>query len=311
MLKPKYNHHLFDIDKIVQSIDIVDYISHYTDLNPRGGDFWGSCPLPNHPGAETVPSFKVDPHKQLWFCFGCDGHNGKVLGGNVIQFVREMEEVDFKEALEIIRDYITTNEIPINTTPIRQPRKPSVITPEYHFEDDGSGDVCFWMVSIFWNIDHPIKCPISDVPQILAKLVAHNPPNAGKKDEWGVVSRLRDQWAGRYVLIMPDTDYHKKFPNEYAARKDEWMEKMKALPYCVAIIGTYSGGIAPIFVADTIGVNPAEKPSEWMRNPDWIRIALDKDENTQRRFLHEILWTNPNAVPFSIERSNGEPDTVV
>jgi hypothetical protein len=293
-------------DALKASIDITEYVGQYTVLKPRNGAFWGHCPLPAHPGAETTPSFKIDPHKQLFFCFGCEGQNGKVMGGDVIRFVQEREGVDFKGALKILDEYVRANNVPVvkpRPKPIGELRalaKQASEEQKYRDEDDGSGEVSFWVVSTKTRNKVQIKCPVSDIPMAFEEIVANNPPNATKLQEFGIVSRMDNMWAGRYVLISPDTDWHKKenCKRSFPRHKEKLISDLKALPYCVAIIGTYSGGIAPIFIADTKGVNPADKPSQWMKNPEWIKVGLDKDENTQRRFLHSILWTNPDAVPY-------------
>ena len=54
-----------------------------------GSRFTGRCPFHE----ERTPSFSVNRGDKLFYCFGC----GK--GGDVITFVREMEQLDFAEAV--------------------------------------------------------------------------------------------------------------------------------------------------------------------------------------------------------------------
>lgn len=61
-------------------------------LLQRGNVFWASCPLHN----ESTPSFKVDPGRQTFYCFGCHRH------GDVITFVRERHGLSFKEAVKYL-----------------------------------------------------------------------------------------------------------------------------------------------------------------------------------------------------------------
>lgn len=71
--------------------DIVDLISKYADLRPRGKDFWTCCPLPGH--EEKTPSFKISTDQQRFSCYGCHRH------GDAIEFIRIMHDLDFAAAL--------------------------------------------------------------------------------------------------------------------------------------------------------------------------------------------------------------------
>lgn len=82
------------IDEIRNSNDIVDIISQYVILKRSGRNFFGLCPFHK----EKTPSFSVSPDKQIFHCFGCG------TGGNVIHFISKIENVDFKESLEILAD---------------------------------------------------------------------------------------------------------------------------------------------------------------------------------------------------------------
>lgn len=82
------------IEEIKSRIDIVDFISRYVPLKKSGSNFKALCPF----HAEKTPSFFVSPEKQIWHCFGC----GK--GGNIFNFLMEMEKIDFSEALQILAD---------------------------------------------------------------------------------------------------------------------------------------------------------------------------------------------------------------
>ena len=84
------------IDEIRNSNDIVDIISQYVILKRSGRNFFGLCPFHR----EKTPSFSVSPDKQIFHCFGCGA------GGNVIHFISKIENVDFKESLEILADRV-------------------------------------------------------------------------------------------------------------------------------------------------------------------------------------------------------------
>ena len=71
--------------------DIVEVVSEYVHLGKRSGsNMFGLCPFHN----EKTPSFSVSPDRQIYHCFGC----GK--GGGVINFIMEIENLTFPEAVE-------------------------------------------------------------------------------------------------------------------------------------------------------------------------------------------------------------------
>jgi len=72
--------------------DIVEVISDHTTLKKAGRSWKGLCPFHN----ERTPSFTVDRDKGLYHCFGCGA------GGDVIRFVREIDRLDFPEAVEAL-----------------------------------------------------------------------------------------------------------------------------------------------------------------------------------------------------------------
>ena len=76
--------------------DIVAFIeSCGVALKRHGEGFLGLCPL----HGDTRPSLSVSPAKQSWCCLGACSPNGKVTGGDVIEFARRFWGVSFREAL--------------------------------------------------------------------------------------------------------------------------------------------------------------------------------------------------------------------
>ena len=67
---------------------IAEVIGNHVELRKRGRQLWGLCPF----HAEKTPSFAVDPEKEVFYCHGCHA------GGNVIEFVKLIEGIDFKTA---------------------------------------------------------------------------------------------------------------------------------------------------------------------------------------------------------------------
>ena len=81
-------------ERVKQQADIVRVIGEYVRLKKTGKDFSGLCPFHQ----EKTPSFTVSPTKQIFYCFGCS------KGGDVFNFVMEMEKCDFPEAMRIVAE---------------------------------------------------------------------------------------------------------------------------------------------------------------------------------------------------------------
>ena len=80
------------VSEIKTRLDIVDVVGQYTQLKKAGVNFKGLCPFHN----EKTPSFMVSPEKQIAYCFGCH------KGGDIFQFIIEVESLGFREALELL-----------------------------------------------------------------------------------------------------------------------------------------------------------------------------------------------------------------
>lgn len=77
------------IDQVLESAPIEDVVGQYLTLKRRGVNMIGLCPFHD----EKTPSFNVNPTRGIYKCFGC----GK--GGNAIQFVMDVEQLPFAEAV--------------------------------------------------------------------------------------------------------------------------------------------------------------------------------------------------------------------
>ncbi len=80
------------IDRIFNTVDIVEVIQDFVTLKKRGANYLGLCPFHN----EKTPSFSVSPSKGIYKCFGC----GK--GGNVVNFIMEHEHMTYPDALKFL-----------------------------------------------------------------------------------------------------------------------------------------------------------------------------------------------------------------
>lgn len=84
------------MEQIKQRVDIVEFIRQYLPHLKKAGKYWKAC-CPFH--KEKTPSFTVNPDKGYYYCFGCQE------GGDVIAFLRKMENLTFNEALKKMADF--------------------------------------------------------------------------------------------------------------------------------------------------------------------------------------------------------------
>jgi len=82
------------LEQIRAASDIVDVIGGYLPLKRAGANFTALCPFHK----EKTPSFNVNPHKQIFHCFGCH------KGGDVFTFVKEYENIGFVDAVRRLAD---------------------------------------------------------------------------------------------------------------------------------------------------------------------------------------------------------------
>lgn len=80
------------IEQILDRADIVDVVGQFVELKKRGSNYEACCPLHK----EKTPSFKVNPARGIYHCFGCH------KGGNAISFIMEHEAMSFPEAAKYL-----------------------------------------------------------------------------------------------------------------------------------------------------------------------------------------------------------------
>lgn len=83
-------------EQLKSSVDIVKTIGEYVRLKRTGstGRYMGLCPF----HTEKTPSFNVNVSMQRYKCFGCG------LGGDVFNFIMEIERVSFVEAMKLLAE---------------------------------------------------------------------------------------------------------------------------------------------------------------------------------------------------------------
>ena len=82
------------VERVREGADFVAVVEERTSLRRQGGRLLGRCPFHE----ERTPSFTVNPVKRLYHCFGCQ------RGGDMIDFVRETQGLDFVGAIEWLAD---------------------------------------------------------------------------------------------------------------------------------------------------------------------------------------------------------------
>ncbi len=82
------------IDDLKRQADIVRVVQDYVPLKKKGANWMACCPFHK----EKTPSFSVSPAKEIFYCFGCH------KGGNVFNFVMEIERVAFPDAIRMVAE---------------------------------------------------------------------------------------------------------------------------------------------------------------------------------------------------------------
>lgn len=82
------------VEQIKAKLGIVEVVSNYLKLERAGANYKARCPFHN----EKTASFFVSPTRQTYHCFGCN------RGGDIINFVEEVEGLDFLGALKLLAE---------------------------------------------------------------------------------------------------------------------------------------------------------------------------------------------------------------
>ncbi len=86
-----------DVTAVRDRAKIEDIVGSYVALrNAGGGSLKGLCPFHD----EKTPSFQVTPSRGFFYCFGCGE------GGDVIDFMRKIDNLSFTEAIERLADRV-------------------------------------------------------------------------------------------------------------------------------------------------------------------------------------------------------------
>lgn len=90
-----------ELEDLIASVDILEYISQYTEFEEKNGEFWSLSPLKE----EETPSFSVRREENVFYDFssGC--------GGNVLSFIKAYNKCSGREAVEKLKEYVGGNGI--------------------------------------------------------------------------------------------------------------------------------------------------------------------------------------------------------
>lgn len=86
--------HMDPVQSVKSKLSIEEVVSPYLTMKKAGRHFKALCPFHQ----EKTASFYISPDRQLAYCFSCR------KGGDMFQFIQEIEGLDFKGALELLAD---------------------------------------------------------------------------------------------------------------------------------------------------------------------------------------------------------------
>jgi len=114
-------------------------------------------------------------------------------------------------------------------------------------------------------------------------------------------------------LLTPDFDAHKSKDSDVNKGNDYYLNLFKEDPCCFAVVGSKSGGIAPIYLRKPILLDIRRSyphPSSLYNYHDYVMNAFEKnitgnyfngDSWYQQRYIASVLYINPNAIPMEID----------
>ena len=82
------------LQELLSRNDIESVVSPYVRLKRRGRNLVGLCPF----HGEKTPSFNLYPETSSFYCFGCGA------GGDVITFIKKIENLDYLDAVKFLAD---------------------------------------------------------------------------------------------------------------------------------------------------------------------------------------------------------------
>jgi len=84
-----------DLSELIEAVDILEYISQFTEFEEKNGEYWALSPLKE----EETPSFSVNTEMNRFYDFS----SGK--GGNILSFIKYHNHCSDSKAADILRKY--------------------------------------------------------------------------------------------------------------------------------------------------------------------------------------------------------------
>lgn len=84
-----------ELSELIESVDILEYISQFTEFTEKNGEYWALSPLKE----ENTPSFSVRKEENTFYDFSSG------IGGSVLTFIRYFNKCSWQEAIEKLKEY--------------------------------------------------------------------------------------------------------------------------------------------------------------------------------------------------------------
>ena len=84
-----------ELSELIESVDILEYISQYTEFTEKNGEYWALSPIKD----ENTPSFSVRKEENTFYDFSSG------VGGSVLTFIRYYDKCGWQEAIEKLKAY--------------------------------------------------------------------------------------------------------------------------------------------------------------------------------------------------------------
>ena len=121
-----------EIAQVRAATDIVALITEYVALKKSGRRWQGLCPF----HGEKSPSFSVNAEEGRYYCFGCRA------SGDQITFVREMQHLDFVDAVRLLADRAGIELHEDDASPARRARSVRSSSPRWTRPSSGTTIDC-------------------------------------------------------------------------------------------------------------------------------------------------------------------------
>lgn len=98
-----------EVTDLLESIDLVELISQYVDLEEKNGEYWGISPFTYPP--ENTPSFSVRRESKSFYDFSSG------IGGSAITFIERYMKITKHEAILWLEKYIGADDNGVSYKP--------------------------------------------------------------------------------------------------------------------------------------------------------------------------------------------------